>query len=297
MKTPFDQFTMADRHTLIGLGSTDMVALSLGEWDRLYDEKIWQITGGKEGKPPQDLSRVFKVQLGKHTESFHRSWRATEWDRQIFHPPEHRETGLGQAFVGDPILDIHKDHVFFASIDGIVMPGENEREFELVELKHTHGNNSVEQAAIFYMPQIQRQMGVTGIHRTRFSAIIGNDLPDHVFIDYDEAFDQRLIEMGRAFWQHIEDRERPLPSKPDAKIKKAAAQIPVNGFKPYDFSGKNEWVTLAHSYAEQKPIADAFKATDKALRKLIPDDASEVSGGPLHAKRDKRGAYRFTITE
>ena len=63
-----------------GLGGTDAKKIMEGEWTKLWNEK----TGRSK---PDDLSKIFKVQLGIHTESFNLEWLEQEMGWKLGYTP------------------------------------------------------------------------------------------------------------------------------------------------------------------------------------------------------------------
>lgn len=258
-----------------GIGGTDARRIAAGEWLDLWREKMGEIE-------PPNLEHIFRVQLGLATEPLHARW--------FF-----RQTKLKLVDPGDePITTAHAPEPFmFATLDRWVVD-----RFCPLEMKHTHGGNSLHACAEYYMAQIQHQAMVTGADKVILSIIKGNDEPEHVVVSRDEAYCTRLLEQEREFWGYVEREERPPAldlSDPDLPV--LAHVVPIDGRKPYDLGTNNAWVDKAADYVRLKPHADAFKAVDKELRELIPADASIVTGGGLQFKRDARGAYRCTILE
>lgn len=291
------EFTLRSDH--VGISSTDLYDLTRGNWATLYDNKLWQLTNGKEGAPPADLTHVWKPALGRCTEPLHRQWLARQLKQDLKTPPVGPKGEL-MSVMGSPIPGASVDDDFsgrmpvsYTSIDGWLA----DDPFTLTELKHTHGRNSLPQLSEDYAPQVQWEMKVTGAQRVILSAIIGNEEPVNCVIDRSDELIERLDEQAAAFWQMVVARERPANVTADKTIGKMVKEQTINALKPYDFSKDNSWVSLAQDYIAQKDMADRFKVTDKEIRKLVPADARLVTGGGLTAKRDARGAVRITIED
>ena len=70
-----------------GIGGSDAGRIMRGEWLDLYLEKVGE-------KQPEDLSGIFRVQLGTRTEQFHAEWFARMSTFDVIDPPpffEHPE--------------------------------------------------------------------------------------------------------------------------------------------------------------------------------------------------------------
>lgn len=259
-----------DRH--LGIGGSDANRLMRDDWLTLYNEKV----GLSE---PEDLSGVFRVQLGILTEGFHLDWleKVNGW---TIERPRHRYTC---------------EHPFmYAHLDGWHITRRCP-----VEVKHSNCFKTVRQLAVDYMPQLQHQLIVTGAGSVIFSAICGNADPDHVIVDANPEYQERLVEMERTFWWHVTHKIPPeiTPTGKQAEAKKVAAATRIDGLVPYDMSANNHWAALAHDYLANEEAAALFELSKKQLKELVPADASEAVGHGLAVRRDRRGALRFTTLE
>lgn len=257
-----------DRH--LGLGGSDAMRLMNDDWLTLYNEKV----GLTE---PEDLSNVFRVQLGIWTEPFHLKWLAFTEGFSL-ELPNQRFQHAHQPFM-------------FTHLDGW------HKEDEVpIEVKHTNAFNTVSENARYYMPQLQHIIAVTDAPFIYFSAICGNKDPEMVKVSRNQEYIEELIGIEKSFWWHVEKRVPPeiTPKGKQKELAKAAQLTPVNDMRPYDMSSHNEWAVLAADYIEHGDAAKAFEAAKKELKKLVPDDACECSGHGVTIKRDKRGALRFS---
>lgn len=267
----------------VGVGGTDarIIAAGLG-WHQLYLEKTGQVER-------VDLSNEWKPRLGLETEALHAWWHARTTNCQLSDPWD-----------GQPVTRIGLPSHYYVTFDRI---GESfgEPSFSL-EMKHTNERNNLRDAATYYMGQLQWQMMISGDDQKRFSIIRGNSEPEWGWVARDDSFISSLIAQVDAFWWHVENREAPEadPVKAvgnAAALNAAAKTIPINGFKPYDMEGNNEWADAAWPFIRDKVASETLKENEKRIRSLIPADASDVTGHGLSFKRDARGAYRVTINE
>lgn len=257
-----------DRHT--GLGGTDAKRIVEADWYSLYQEKV----GLRE---PDDLSRVFKVQLGSYTESFHREWVAQ------------RE---GWAIV--PVLErrMHPTIPFmFAHLDGWIADLDVP-----LETKHTRSGATLREKAQYYMPQLQHYLAVTGRDYLIFSIIAGNDEPEHCRVEANAAYIDELIQMETSFWWHVENMVPPdiTPTGKQAELQHIGTATLIDGYRDYDMTGSNAWANEAAAYLEHQEAAKKFEAAKSAIKALVPADAACCNGHGITIKRDKRGALRFS---
>jgi hypothetical protein len=256
-----------------GLGGTDARKLIEGDWLGVYNEKMG-IT------PSPDLDDVFPVQLGKHTEEFHAQWFAKRSGLTVVAPQEDVYT--------------HPEHPFmFGHIDRWIM-GEN----TFLEMKHSHGQASLREAALIYMPQLAHYAAITGVRECWFSVIPGNQEPLFGKVELTETYIRHLIEVETAFWWYVESKIPPGEQAPmgrDASMKHEAKSLKIDGLRGYDFTNRNEFSVLAGDWLANKTASQIFDKATKGLKEQVPADAAEVLGIGIVIKRDK--ANRLSIKE
>lgn len=269
------QLRRADSDRRKYVGSTDIRYIAAGEV-----EQLWRIKRGVIQEP--NLDHVFKVQLGKWTESFHADWhcKTTHTTAEQIHgqrlPAANRKL---PAFVA-------------ASFDYWL----NEPA-EVLELKHTNERNTHRACATYYMAQIQWQMLVTDEKQTRFSMIPGNGDPIWGHVEADLVMQELLLEKAEAFWDSVQKGIPLGDTGPDAAIAAAAKAVKIDGKRAYDWSRDNQWVALEEKFVLGRAMQKQGKAWEEELKALVPADASEVTGSLVSCKRDKRGALRFDIAD
>lgn len=252
-----------------GIGGTDAMRIMQGDWLPLYLEKIGEAE-------PEDLSNVFKVQLGIYTESFHAEWFT-------------KQTGL--TILGVKSTQVHPDHDWMlANLDGWLVS-----EDCFVEFKHTRGGALAWDKARYYMPQLQHYMAVTRSERCYFSIIPGNDEPRHVVVERDDAYIAKLIDLERSFWWHVTERVQPdiIPVGEIARTDKLAEAIKVDGLRIADMTSDNLWADAASRFISYQQAAREFEVAKDDLKSVIGSDVGQAYGHGVIAKRDKRG--RITI--
>jgi len=252
-----------------GIGGSDAMRIMAGDWLSLYREKRGEAQ-------PEDLSNIFKVQLGIFTESFHAAWFS-------------RQTGLDVETVDHTLTG--RDHDWMlANLDGW-LPSEQ----CFIELKHTRGGASAWDKARYYMPQLQHYMAVSGCSRCYFSIIPGNEEPRHVVVERDDLYIDRLIAMEKSFWWHVTEQVAPdiAPTGELGRIAKQAEAIKVDGMRIADMTAVNMWSDAAGRFVAYQQAAREFEVAKDDLKSFIAPDVGEAYGHGVIAKRDKRG--RITI--
>ena len=259
----------ANRHE--GLGSSDAKRIMDGDWHRLYAEKV----GLQEA---EDLSKVFRVQLGIHTEKFHLDWLEQ----------------LHQVTIDRPANRFYDAdwQIRFAHLDGWHVHADT-----FVEVKHTNSSATLRDKALYYAPQLHHAMFVTGRSHCYFSIIAGNDEPEWAIVSYNDEYAAKLDELERSFWWHVEQRVPPeiIPTGTLKDAQALAATTVVNGYRSYDMSASNEWAYAAGDYLGNFAAAKLFEEAKTTLKSLVPQDAADCTGHGITIKRDKRGALRFAL--
>ena len=248
-----------------GIGGSDAMRIMSGDWNSLYMEK-------RELKEPEDLSRVFKVQLGTWTESFHLQWIEQKYLLDI-------DVSMGRIQHAD-------EPWLYAHLDGWI-----KSEDTFIEVKHSGSHANSHEKARYYMPQLQHYMMVTKKRHCMFSVICGNTEPEMIRVDYDPEYQLQLFKMEKAFWWHVQNKVDPeiIPNAELSRIEKSVESIPVDNLIVVDMENNNEWTSAAIDYAETMNASKKHDAAKDTLRAMIADNVGEAYGVGIVAKRDKRG--------
>lgn len=259
------------------IGGTDAKRIMAGDWLALWQEKKGII-------PPADLSHVFKVQLGKHTERFHVDW--------FFK----MNPTFGKR--ADEILMPHAVKPYMAAtIDAMV---DDTVELVPLEVKHSY-DRPVRDCANSYAAQLQHQLFVTGAPYLYFSMIGGNVEPSPVKVARNEEYIAQMVELCDAFWWHVTENVEPgdtnvIATEFSEVMATATAAIPtimIAGKRDYDMGLNNAWVSSAADYLRLKDDAATFETAKKALKDLVPADGAKVYGAGITIERNAKGAMLF----
>ena len=230
--------------------------------------KLWREK--REEAEPDDLSDILAVQMGSFTEPFNAAW----FEKQT-----------GETIEGRGDIAQHPKHDFMrCTLDGRVIDAFGMR--YVWEAKHC-GVRSTD-AEIFerYVPQLTHNTLCDGACGAYLSAFKGNG--DWIMFQYDldQTYADALIEAETRFWECVRTGEppAPLPLPPAPKPK---------GVVEYSMAESNAWASYAADYLETEMAADRHDIAKKALKELVPADASKCFGHGLVINRDKRGALRF----
>lgn len=248
-----------------GIGGSDAMRIARGEWRALYNEKL----GLTE---PDDLSEVFKVQLGITTEPLHRRWFA-------------KQTGF-KVDDASP-FQVHRTHDWmYANLDGW-LPEQG----TFVEFKHTNARSTLREKARYYMAQLQHYIHVTDVPFAYFSIIKGNDDPEWCLVDRNDSYIQELFEMEKSFWWHVQNKIPPEiePRGQAESMEAKAANVLIDGMRTVDMATNNEWVSIAVDWLGTREAAAKHEAKGKEIKALVPEDAAEAFGAGVIVRRDRRG--------
>jgi predicted phage-related endonuclease len=255
----------ADRRTFIG-GSDARIIMGDEETAllRLWREKRGEIE-------PEDLTGNLIVQLGGVTEHLNRHWYerntgqvVTEVQRQVFHPVK---------------------RWMAATLDGMV-----EATGAVFEAKFMlPWAFSEEGAAEKHMPQLQHNMWVTASRTAVLSIITGGGKWVEMTIPADPLYQHLLLTAEKKFWRCVETGEAPQlfgvePPRPR-----------VEAVRIVDMSSSNSWAEFAGVFCRTRAAYLEHDAAKSELKKLMPEDAKEVSGHGVRARRSKSGAISIDL--
>lgn len=241
-----------------GIGASDARKIVDGAWHQLWLEK----TGKVEA---EDLSGVWPVQLGSHTESLNLDW----YERVVGRKVDRR---------GEPVICVEY-HILRCTLDGY-----DETAGAVVEAKHVNAYSKIDDVRARYVPQCQHQMICTGAKNAVLSVIIGANEPVLELIEYDEFFAAEYVEKCYQFWKHVEDNTPPSDGAPIAE------PPPPTVMRVVDMSGSNAWGSAAADWLAHKDHAKKFDLAVKDLKAMIEPDVREASGHGIVISRNKAGS-------
>jgi predicted phage-related endonuclease len=255
------------------LGGTDAMRIMAGDWQTLWQEK----TGKVEA---DDLTKIFRVQLGIYTENFHAMWIATTQDMDL------------SAY--QPVF--HKEHTMLRAAADRWWTSKG----TFLDLKHSHAGASPRSITETYLPQMAHYMLVHDVRHCFVSTIPGNDDPFLTEIRVPDAYIDHLLEMELRFWWHVEREIMPdiAPSAELRRIaKEAESTVLVNAMRYVDMTGNNQWADLAADLRGSRAAHALHEKCKVDLKAMIEADVSEASGHGITIKRDKRGALRINMED
>ena len=249
------------------IGGSDARTIMSGDEAALI--RLWREKRGEA--EPDDLSDNLIVQLGIATEALNRTWyerstgrRVTDVQRWVRHPVNRWMAATLDGFVEDV------DAVFEAKF---MLPW----------------SFSEEAAAEKHMAQLQHNMWVVNARVAALSIITGGGKWIEMTIPADPLYQHFLITAERRFWRCVETGETPRPYgiEPPRPLAKAVRIV--------DMSGSNSWAQFAGLFCETRSAFLDHERAKSELKALMPEDAKEVSGHGVLAKRSKSGAVSFDL--
>lgn len=225
---------------------------------------LWQEM--TERKDQDDLTDVFRVQLGVYTEAFNLSWF---------------EQQSGLDVERDVAIHHPEFDYFVAHLDGRIAGLRTP-----VECKHTNPFNR--DVAGYYYAQLQFYTWMADADEIHLSIIRGNDYARQT-VARDNAYLDALIDSMHSFQECLETdtppSERPLAVEPD--------EIVLDNMRVVDMTGSNEWGSEAAEWLAMKPFKQRFDHAAKNLRNIVPKDAREAHAHGITIKRSANN--RLTV--
>ena len=219
----------------------------------------------------EDLSGNLIVQLGLATEDLNRRWY--------------------EANTGQVITDIQKRirHPVLrwmgATLDGRVQGSDAVFEAKFM----LPWSFSEEAAAEKYMPQLQHNMWVVAARTAVLSVITGGGKWVEILAYADPLYQHLIVTAERKFWRCVESGEQPQlfgvePPKPR-----------LEAVRVVDMASSNAWAEFATIFTRTHQAHLEHEQARAELKSLIPEDAKEVIGHGVRAKRSKSGAISLDI--
>jgi len=254
-----------------GIGGSDAKRVWDGDWLNLWKEKT--------GKVEQaDLSDVLPVQIGIATESVNLDFLERKLDTKI-----------------ERDVELKQNKHMVSHLDGMIVYKNSPN--ILVEAKHTFDNNTLENVAKYYYPQLQHYMMHAKCNEIYLSVIFGNNKHDYTSIESDPEFQKELYKREAAFWKFVETNTEPVGF--EDLVDSTPDNIPLDGMIKMDMSANKKWITHAESLVKHKPTVDAYEIEKKANKQLVPNDCRLAMGNGIQVSRNKKGylTLKQTTTE
>jgi hypothetical protein len=272
-----------DRNKYIGSSNAADI-LDESKWFTMYQEKMGLVER-------EDLSEVFPVQYGAYTESFHLDWLAKmKSDQWIWST---LATDGEQHYGG-----YHNEKVPYGSHPDARINLDNQATM-CVEVKTSSRFKTTEEAAHFWMGQLQHHMMCWGESEIYFSVIIGTAEPEPIYVGASEEWQEHYLEMGERFWSHVTNKQAPKEHR-SATITPIGISntVPINGKLNRNVSDNNHAVHLISCINKMRPHIAADKEARAEMKKLITnDDASIFIPDVFTYKRTVKGTPVLRITD
>jgi predicted phage-related endonuclease len=255
----------SDRRAFIGGSDARII---MGD-DEAALVNLWREKRGEA--EPEDLSGNLIVQLGLVTEALNRHWFERTTGQVI------RDV---QSWGRHPVI-----RWMAATLDGIV-----EGSGAVFEAKFMlPWSFSEEAAAEKHMAQVQHNMWVTNATGAVLSIITGGGKWVEIKLSADPLYQHLLLSAEKKFWRCVESGEPPRlfgAEPPRARIE--AVRI-------VDMSSSNAWAEFSNAFRRTREAYLEHENAKAELKTLMPEDAKEVIGHGIRAKRSKSGAVSFDL--
>jgi predicted phage-related endonuclease len=231
--------------------------------------RLWREKRG-QAEAPDYLDNLL-VQLGVATEPLNRRWFEKTTGQVI------KEV---QSWIRHPVI-----RWMAATLDGIV-----EGSGAVFEAKFMlPWSFSEEAAAEKHMAQIQHNMWVTNATGAVLSIITGGGKWVEIKISADPLYQHLLLTAEKQFWRCVESGEPPrLFGAEPPRVRIEAVRI-------VDMSSSNAWAEFSSVFHRTREAYLEHENAKAELKGLMPEDAKEVIGHGIRAKRSKSGAVSFDV--
>lgn len=248
------------------IGGSDANVIMGEDAQRIHD--LWLEKRGE--RQPDDFTNVLPVMLGSFTEAFNVAWFEKQTGRSVTH--------RGTVMTAGEFMAV--------TLDGLTDGGAR-----VFEAKHVGAFRRDGEIFAAYVPQLTHACIVTGTRRAVLSVLKGN--ADWAIYEYelDDAYAAALVEAETAFWECVRTGRPPVDLPAPVEKPKPA------GVREYDMRGSNEWAVHAGGFLDTINAAAQHEAAKKALKELVPADASKCAGHGVIVTRTKAGALRFATEE
>jgi predicted phage-related endonuclease len=233
--------------------------------------RLWREKRGEA--EPEDLSGNLIVQLGSATEELNRTWYERNTGRRVS-DVQRRVKHSAIPWMA-------------ATLDGVVegTGAVFEAKFMLPWLF------SEEAAAEMYMAQLQHNIWVTHLRTSVMSIITGGGKWLEITIPMDPLYLSVLVSAEKKFWRCVQSGEAPH------LINVEPPRPRIEAIRIVDMSSSNSWAEFAALFRKTRSAFLDHERAKSELKALIPEDAKEVIGHGVRAKRSKSGAVSFDVLE
>ena len=131
---------------------------------------------------------------------------------------------------------------------------------------------SEEAAAEKHMAQVQHVLRVCDSRSAMLSIITGGGKWVEITIHADPLYQHLLLTAEKKFWRAVVGCEEPGysgSSRPDRELE---------AVRVVDMSASNSWAGFAATFRRTRPAYQEHEAAKADLKKLVPEDAREVTG-------------------
>ena len=150
---------------------------------------------------------------------------------------------------------------------------------------------SEESAAQKYLPQLQHNMWVTNSAASVLSVITGGGKWVEIAVPADSLYQHLLFTAEKKFWRCVESGEPPrlfgIETPPPR----------IETVRVVDMSSSHSWAEFAAQFRETRAAFLKHENAKAELKSLMPEDAKEVVGHGVRARRSKSGTVSFEIIE
>lgn len=225
--------------------------------------QLWMEMTGVAEEP--DLSQVWPVQLGSHTEQLNLEWYALK-------------TGHAVSRQGE-VVRSNRVEWAAATLDGY-----DDIDKAVVECKHVGVQFNTDDIVARYYAQVQWQMMCAECPKGYLSVIFGSYEPRIIEIERNDAYIDTMVERGERFMYFVNNFIPPVDLDP------VATPVAQSDMIEIDMDGNNHFASLAEQWLSTKADHDLFEETAEQLKQIMPPNCKKAYGYGITATRSKSGS-------
>jgi hypothetical protein len=147
----------------------------------------------------------------------------------------------------------------------------------------------LDDACLFYLPQLVVQRGCVGARRAALLIVHGGAEPQEYPAEILDEYAALVWERVDQFWQCVLDLTPP--------VEMPEITAPVPAVREYIMTGQNEWASFAADWIENRSAAKIFTEASAGLKEMVPADAARCIGHGIKITRNKAGSLTIMETK
>jgi predicted phage-related endonuclease len=226
------------------------------KWQELVGDPAWQ---------PENLDDVWVVQFGSYVEPFALDWHQKKIGRPL--------TRRGEVVC-------HPERPWLCC----TLDAYDEREHTAIDCKTIldwPGRN-IEEQVRYYTPQLVVQRACTVAGFASLLIVLAGKEPVEYDVSITAEYEAQVLSRCDWLWRCVETLTPPFKLDPIV--------APIVPAKDYNMHGNNEWASNGQEWLDTLDAHQRNVAAEKAIKKLVPEDARKCFGHGIQITRNKAGS-------